>query len=294
MDRLSIDLPDGSLSAIHYGASKDPLGLIFCHANGFNAQTYHSVIEPALEGVGRSALALDLRGHGQTKLPTDVESLAGWQIFADDIARVFDQKVGEPIVLAGHSYGAVSGVLALPQVKDKVAGYVGFDPVLVPWLFRQISRSRAGRTYMKKRVPIARKAIQRKSQFESLEAAFTRYQGRGAFKGFADPVLRDYLRGGLLPNKEGVSLACDPRWEQAIYSAHAHNVFRLIPLLPDNSHIVFAGAQGRVSTAGQRRSIQTLQPEITVDFEKNRAHLFPMQDPLFAAEVLRRVLKKAF
>ncbi|MEL6686574.1 MAG: alpha/beta hydrolase [Pseudomonadota bacterium] len=294
MTRLSIDLPDGSLSAIQFGDPSDPLGLIFCHANGFNAQVYRSVITPTLEGLGRSALALDLRGHGQTQLPTDVDALSGWQIFADDIAAIFDRKVDQPVVLAGHSYGAVSGILALPQIKEKVVGYAGFDPVLVPWLFRQIARSRTGRAYMKKRIPIARKAGQRKNQFESLEAAFTRYQGRGAFKGVPDPVLRDYLTGGLIPHGDGMRLACDPMWEQAIFAAQAHNIFKKIPLLPDNAHIVFAGAQGRVSTDGQRKAIQRLQPGITVDYEKDRAHLFPIQDPDFAAQVLRGVLEKAF
>ena len=292
MQRISINLPDGTLSALRFGAQTDPLGLIFCHANGFNAQTYRAVIDPALEGTGRSALALDLRGHGLSDLPTDAAALASWQIFAEDIARVFDQVVDEPVVLAGHSYGAVSGMLALPQLKERVAGYVGFDPVLIPWLFRQISRRPTGRAYMKRRLPIAQKAGQRKRQFKSLEAAFERYQGRGAFKGVPDDVLMDYLSGGLRPAEDGMALACDPEWEQAIFVAQSHNVFRSIPLLPDATHIVFAGARGRVSSAGQRRTIQKLQPEITVDFEPDRTHLFPLQDPDFAAGLLRSVLKK--
>lgn len=293
MQRIAIDFPDGTLSALRFGAESDPLGLIFCHANGFNAQSYRAVIEPALSGTGRSALALDLRGHGQTQLPTDVAGLSSWQIFADDIAAVFDQVVDHPVVLAGHSYGAVSGLLALPNIREKVSGYVGFDPVLVPWLFRQTSRTRAGRTYMKKRLPIARKAGQRKRQFESLDAAFQRYQGRGAFKGVPDEVLRDYLEGGLRASEGGAALACHPDWEQAIFVAQSHNVFRSISHLPDNTHFVFAGGKGRVSTEGQRRTLKRLQPGITVDLESERAHLFPLHDPDFAASILSSVMKTA-
>lgn len=285
-------MPRGALSALQFGNPSDPLGLIFCHANGFNAQTYRSVIGPAIDGLGKSALALDLRGHGFSTLPTDVPSLANWQVFADDIVAFFDQRVDQPVVLAGHSYGSVSGMLALPKIRDRVVGYAGFDPVLVPWLFRQIARGQAGRAYMKKRIPIARKAAQRKSHFESLDAAFNRYQGRGAFKSVPDNVLRDYLEGGLVDDSDGVALACDPTWEQAIFVAQSHNVFRSIPLLPDNSRIVFAGARGRVSTAGQRAAIQRKQPNISVEFEKARAHLFPLEDPAFAANVLRDVLQK--
>ncbi|MGB6317771.1 MAG: alpha/beta hydrolase, partial [Litorimonas sp.] len=245
MKRVFFDLPQGRLSALRFGDADAPVRLVFCHANGFNARSYRAVIDP----LGVPALALDLRGHGETRLPTDVAGLKNWQIFADDIAAVFDQAVSEPVVLAGHSYGAVSAILSLPRLGGRVAGYAGFDPVLVPWLFRQIARTRTGRAYMKTRIPIARKAGQRKSRFDSVEAAFERYRGRGAFKGVPDPVLRDYLDGGTRELSEGgVALACDPLWEQAIFVAQAHDLFRQVPRLPDASRIVFAGARGRVST----------------------------------------------
>lgn len=272
---------------MRYGDPSTPLRLVFCHANGFNGQSYRAVIEP----LGVHALALDLRGHGMSDLPTEANTLASWQIFADDIGQFFDREVDGPVVLAGHSYGAVSGVLSMPQTQDKVVGYVGFDPVLVPGLFRLIARTAPGRAYIKQRIPIARKAGQRKSVFETLEAAFARYHGRGAFKGVPDMILRDYLEGGLLATDDGqVRLACDPSWEQAIFTAQGHNIFRNIPLLPDNSRIVFAGARGRVSTRGQRKRLQRLQPGLSIEFQPDYNHLFPLQEPGFATEVLRSVL----
>lgn len=290
MERVSFDLPGGTLSALQFGDPTTPLRLIFCHANGFNAHSYRAVIEP----LGVHALALDLRGHGMTKLPTDAGALASWQIFADDIAVFFERYVDTPVVLAGHSYGAVSGVLSMPKVRDKVAGYVGFDPVLAPWLFQQVARSTSGRAYIKRRIPIARKAGQRKFVFDNLEAAFTRYQGRGAFKGMPDAILRDYLEGGLIATSEGqMRLACDPSWEQAIFTAQAHDIFRNIQFLPDNSRIIFAGAQGQVSTRGQRKRLQRLQPGLSIELQRDYNHLFPLHEPAFATEVLRSVLAAA-
>lgn len=290
MERVSFDLPNGTLSALRFGDPDAPLRLVFCHANGFNAQSYARIIDP----LGVPALALDLRGHGRTALPTDIDGLASWQIFADDIAAVFDQAVDGAVVLAGHSYGAVSAILSLPQTRGRVLGYVGFDPVLVPWLFRQIARSQTGRAYMKRRIPIARKAAQRKSEFESFDAAFARYQGRGAFRGMPDAVLRDYLDGGLREMENGrVSLACDPMWEQAIFVAQSHNLFSRAPLLPDNSRVIFAGLHGKVSTQGQRRSLARQQTGISVEYEAERTHLFPLEDPGFATSVLRSVLDAA-
>ncbi len=287
MERRSYDLSDGTLSALHFGPTTEPIQIVLCHANGFNARSYRTL----LESLGVHAVALDLRGHGQTTLPTDAQSLAGWDIFADDIAEFFDRYIHAPVVLAGHSYGAVSGILSLPRTRDKVRGYVGFDPVLVPWLFRQIARTAPGRAYMKKRIPIARKAGTRTRDFDSVEAAVARYSGRGAFTGMPDAVLRDYLTGGLRPEGDRMVLSCDPTWEQAIFTAQSHNLWPCISLLPDNSRIVFAGARGKVSTAGQRAAMARRQPAILVEFEAERAHLFALSDPEFAASVLRSVLK---
>ena len=288
--RKFYDLRDGRISAVHFGDSSAPIRLVMLNANGFNGYSYKTILEP----LGVHAVALDLRGHGMSELPTDVAGLKNWHIFRDDVAEFFDRYIDSPAVLAGHSYGGVTGILAMPLIKEKVSGYVGFDPVLVPGLFRAINRLPGGRAYMKARLPIARNAGRRKSQFESLEAAFNRYQNRGAFRGFSDEALRDYLTGGLLADGEGVKLACDPLWEQAIFTAQGHNVFKAAPSLPrDNSHMTFAGKYGAVSFGSGRRAMAKIIGAENVVFDKNRAHMFPMHDPAFASQKLRDVLAKA-
>ena len=278
------------MSVLHFGRTTNPLKLVFCHANGFNAQSYRAVLEP----LGVHAVALDLRGHGFTDMAAEAERLVNWQVFANDIADYFDAHVKRPVVLAGHSYGAVSGILSLPRTRDKVHGYVGFDPVLVPAPMRAATRFSWGREWVKLRLPIARKAGERRAVFSSREAVFGRYQGRGAFKGVPDEVLRDYVEGGTRERLDGgVRLACDPLWEQAIFAAQAHNMFARVPLLPDASRIVFAGARGAVSTARQQASVQRLQPNIAVECEAERQHLFPLQDPAFASGVLLDVMQRA-
>ena len=290
MERRTVELPGGRMSVLHFGRTTNPLKLVFCHANGFNAQSYRAVLEP----LGVHAVALDLRGHGFTDMPADPERLVNWQVFADDIADYFDAHVERPVVLAGHSYGAVSGILSLPRTRDKVHGYAGFDPVLVPAVMRWATRFSWGREYIKLRLPIARKAGERRSRFDSRKDVFARYQGRGAFKGVPDPVLRDYVLGGTRDRADGgVELACDPLWEQAIFAAQAHNLFRQVSKLPDASRIVFAGARGRVSTKAQRDLIARRQPAISVEFQPTFNHLFPLQETAFATHVLRSVMQQA-
>jgi len=289
--RKFYDLRDGRISALHYGDTSAPIRLVMLNANGFNGYAYKTILEP----LGVHAVALDTRGHGMSELPTDVAALKDWYIFRDDIAEFFDRYIDAPVVLAGHSYGAVTGILAMPLIKEKVSGYVGFDPVLIPWFFRTMSRMPGSRNNMKKRLPIARNAGRRKSRFESYEAAFTRYKDRGAFRGFSDEALRDYLTGGLVPDGEGVKLACDPLWEQAIFVAQGHNVFKAAPHLPrNNSHITFAGKHGAVSFKSGRNAIAKTIGAENVVFDKDRAHMFPMHDAGYAMERLRAALNKTY
>ena len=212
MKRQTYPLRDGDLSALHFGDMSEPVRLVFLHANGFNAQSYRTILEP----LGVHAIAFDMRGHGQSREMPQPANIANWHIFRDDCAEFFDRHLpgltDGSVVLAGHSFGAVSAILAAPKIKNKLSGYVGFDPVSVPFLFRLTSALPGGRAYMKKRMPIARNAGRRKSVFDNPEAAFERWHGRGAFKGMADEVLRDYIAGGLIERADGQwELACRPR-----------------------------------------------------------------------------------
>jgi len=288
--RKFYDLRDGRISAVHFGDVSEPPRLIMLNANGFNGYSYRTILEP----LGAHCIALDMRGHGMSELLTDVAALKNWHIFRDDIVEFFERYITEPVVLAGHSYGAVTGMLAMPQIKHEVSGYVGFDPVLVPALARAFNRMPGGRSFMKKRLPIARNAGRRRSKFESLEVAFERYKNRGAFRGFTDEALRDYLTGGLVPDGEGVKLACDPLWEQAIFVAQGHNVLKAVSALPrENSHITFAGKHGAVSFKSGRDAIAKVIGTENVIFDKNRAHMFPMHDPDYATGRLQAALVKA-
>jgi len=294
MEHRTYSLRDGPLSALHFGNIAEPVRLVLLHANGFNAQAYRAVLEP----LGVHSVAFDMRGHGQSRDMPQPLNIPNWHIFRDDCVEFFERHLPDltdgRVVLAGHSFGAVSAILAAPKIKDKINGYAGFDPVSVPFLFRLTSALPGGRAYMKKRVPIARNAGRRKSVFESPAAAFSRWQGRGAFKGMADEILQDYISGGLVKRDDGQwELACHPKWEQAIFTAQWHNLFKAARSLPDNSKIIYAGGRPPVSTRGTRRAVQFAQPNIEVKFEANLGHLFPLIKTEYTAAILREVLDAA-
>ena len=283
--RRFYDLPDGRMSALHFGDFSEPPEIVFVNANGFNGLSYRAVLEP----LGVHAIALDLRGHGMSELPTDPAALRNWHIFRDDIVHFIERYVDAPIVLAGHSFGAVSGILAAPKLGDKVKAYAGLDPVSMPWLARQFPKLPGGRAAMKRFIPIARNAGRRRFVFENAEAAFERYHGRGAFKSISDQTLRDYLDGGLKPHENGVQLACHPEWEQAIFAAQGHNMFKALGALPENSQLIYGG-KAAVSTPSIRVKVQKRLNGGTVIYRKDLHHLFPFQRPDVAIEALQTAL----
>jgi len=63
------------MSALHFRADKGPVRIVFAHANGFNGQTYRAV----LDALDVHSVAVDLRGHGMTDMPTDISSLKSFR-----------------------------------------------------------------------------------------------------------------------------------------------------------------------------------------------------------------------
>lgn len=277
---------DGTLAAWHFGTVDRPVRLVFIHANGFNGLTYRTILQPLAVQYGIQCVALDMRGHGCTQLTVPTRGLQNWHIFRDDIIHFFESAITQPVVLAGHSFGAVSAILAAPALQDKIGAYVGFDPVMIPWFMRQWSRIRAGRALMAHLIPVARAAGQRRAVFASKEQAFAHYKGRGAFKRVSDRVLSDYLHAGLLPRSDsGMHLACQPLWEQAIFTAQAHNFLKSVPFLPVHSHIISAGYSA-VSTAVLRARVAKVLTGGRIEFRSDFKHLFPLHHPNFARRAL--------
>jgi len=287
LERKSYPMPGGTMSVLHYNAELGPVRLVFAHANGFNALAYRQI----LEQLPVHSVAIDMRGHGFTDLPTDIDALDSFQIFGDDISTFVGRYVPGKVILAGHSFGAVSSVLAAPQLMDRMAGYVGFDPVSLPWSARLWARSKYRRSIMKRRLSIAKSAGQRRRTFDNLEQALERYKGRGAFKGITDEIIRDYLEGGLSPEGEGVRLACDPKWEQAIYAAQAHNLYKAAADLPENSETHYAGKHA-VSSKATRAKLGKVIGADQIYFNPKFSHMFPLQEPDYAVAALKRVVER--
>jgi len=274
----------GRMSVLDFGDARRPVDLVFVHANGFNAMTYRTLLAP-LSGSLR-IWAPDLRGHGGTTLPTDIVGRRHWLDHRDDLIAVLDALDGPPVILAGHSMGGTSALLAAAERPDRVAGVVLFDPVIwsrltvaafkLPLLDRLASR-----------IPLVRNALRRRAVFDSREQALAAYSGRGAFKGWPEMMLADYLADGLTETADGFVLACDPAWEASNYAAQSHDPWRALTQLNRPVRIL-KGEHG--STCFVTAAPRGL-PDVTVETVPGGTHFFPMlkadvaRDALFDAAV---------
>ena len=294
--RLSLPVSNragsGQMSVLDFGDPNRPVDLVFVHANGFNAMTYRTLLAP-LSGSLR-IWAPDLRGHGGTTLSAEAGGRRNWHDHRDDLVALLDALDGPPVVLAGHSMGGTSSLLAAAERPDRVGGLVLLDPVIWSrWAVAAFKLPLLDR--MASRIPLVRNALRRRAVFDSREQAMAAYSNRGAFKGWPEMMLADYLADGLVETSEGLVLACDPAWEASNYAAQSHDPWRALKRLDcpvtvlrgeANSTCALTGSSSPGLTRGPRGL-----PHLTVTVVPGGNHFFPMlqadiaRDALFEAAV---------
>jgi pimeloyl-ACP methyl ester carboxylesterase len=94
--------------------------VVFVHSFGGSTQHW----APQLEHLRRNrrAVALDIRGHGQSAAPASNDYNPG--SIANDIAAVVDSLRLERFVIVGHSMGGSAAIAYAGKYPDKIAGLV--------------------------------------------------------------------------------------------------------------------------------------------------------------------------
>ncbi|MGD0192071.1 MAG: alpha/beta hydrolase [Rhizomicrobium sp.] len=251
------------------------LPLNFAHANGFNAQTYASILAPL---AGEFHLfACDQRGQGFSTLPTAPGMSKGWTIFRDDLIAYLKKLGDEPVILSGHSMGATASFMAAAAAPEAVRALVLFEPVFVA----PLAQANPGPN-------LAGKALKRRDTFPSFEAAYEGYRGRGIFAAWSDRMLEDYLRGGLKQGEDGTwTLTCSPAWESECFRETPMHVSRIAPDVRCPVTIVH-GTVASTAFDGEIAAIVAARPDMRVVKVEGGTHFLPMQHPeVVQAEIAR-------
>jgi pimeloyl-ACP methyl ester carboxylesterase len=279
--RVAVDIDQGSLSVLVWdGPEPDAPVLHFAHANGFNGQTYRTLLAPLADRF--RILAPDMRGHGATDLPALPAQHRSVLLFAEDIVRHLEAQGvtgAAPALLAGHSYGATASLFVASLRPDLVKGLVLLDPVILARRMHWMMRTRWGRDRLLKSMPIAANALKRRSVFESRDALFTSYKGRGAFKTWPDEVLRDYIDGGTRARADGqVELACSPEWEATNFVSHGKSPWGILKSVRAPVRLVL-GEAGSTCAPAEADRLSRLKPGWQQDRLPGTTHFVPMEEP---------------
>lgn len=274
--RIELPARGGAMAVLDFGPPDRPVDVVFSHANGFNARTYRTILAPLAARL--RVLALDLRGHGGSTLPAVVEDHGGWNQHRDDLLALLAAETEGPVVLAGHSMGATTCLLAAAVEPARVKALALFDPVLFDHARAAVEQSGDN--------PLAQGADRRRAVFPDKAAAVAAYTGRGAFRSWSAEQLADYVEGGFRETADGeVTLACAPAWEASNFRIHGYDAWAAIRAIRRPVRMLRAETG---STARIDDNLEELaaNPQLTVETVPGTTHFLPMERP----DIVRAVI----
>lgn len=276
------------MQAIEFGNPALEMAGLWLHATGFNSMTYQSLLAPF--GLRTKVTALDLRGHGRTRLQADPKKLKSWHTYRDDVIRFLERNATRPVVLSGHSMGGCVALLVAGKRPDLVKGLVLVDPVILsrryyfmvhilPFLGPLIGKSNQ----------MARRARKRRAEFPSLQAIHEAYTGKGAFKTWREPFLEDYIIDAFdrIDNNASDSeeqrwrLLCDPKWEAATFSGQRNQPWGALAKVRKKNIPTVILRPERDSVMSEKVTDKILQkyPDLVLKERPNTTHFLPMEAP---------------
>jgi len=288
--RVSYALHDGEMCGIAFGDPARAVDIVFIHATGLNARTYARLLQPL--GERFHIVALDVRGHGTSRLPPKMLTYQSWNRHRDDIIELMDAHIKGPALFAGHSMGGTTSVLVAGKRPDLVRGLALIDPVILPEARYRMLEMPLGKEMIMSRMPIARGARRRRSHFASREEATAALTGRGFFKTWPADVLADYVADGFVEEGEGVRLSCTPAYEAATFSSQRHDPWRALesyagPLVMLRAEI------GSTTPPSVAEAIRAQRPSARVAVVNGASHALPMERPDRARAAIETALMMA-
>jgi pimeloyl-ACP methyl ester carboxylesterase len=115
---------------LHFVESGEGPAVIFCHGFPEIWRTWRQQLS-ALSQAGYRAIALDMRGHGQSDSPTALTSFSVLHTVGDVIG-LMDELGIEKAVIAGHDAGTTTAYNATLMRPDRFLGVVGLSVPFVP------------------------------------------------------------------------------------------------------------------------------------------------------------------
>jgi pimeloyl-ACP methyl ester carboxylesterase len=280
--RRMIRIHDGEVAALDFGDKSRPVDVLFAHANGMNAMAYRALLGPL--SLTLRIVAVDLRGHGASRLPADPKGRVSWSDFRDDILALIKATSDAPMILSGHSMGATASLLAAAKAGDMVKGLVLLDPVILPHWAMVLAKAPWLVGGIWRRMPLTKGALNRRAVFDSFGAAFNAYRGRGAFRTWPEIMLADYVAAGFHDREDGkIELNCSTAWEAANFAAQANDPYAALRQTTCPIHILRAEHNSPCNLRpGRLRRL----PQVKLETVAGTTHFLPMERPDIVRDAL--------
>ena len=273
-----------TLSYVERHAEKRGQGptLLFAHATGFHARVWDQVLShlPAVHSI-----CVDLHGHGQST----GGPFSNWSELGGEMSA-FIQTLGlTNLVCIGHSLGGHVLTQATARQPNAVRALILVDPVIMQpevYAMAQTLFPKSGH----------HPAAQRKRDFVSVQEMVDRFKNRSPYALFTPEALRDYCEHGLLPNGDGLTLACPPEVEASSYMSPMTGAFLLdqldqitCPTVVMRGHTMDLKSLGDFTRSPTWPGLADALPNGTDIHRPDLSHFMPMQDPGFVADQIIRV-----
>ncbi len=243
----------------------------------------------SLRARGHTVKAVDKFGHDQkypvtSNWPHIVKQLA-------EFAALEVQKAGEPAYLVGHSLGGFLSVMAACQHPTLARGVVLLDsPLLGGWRAKTLELIKA--TQLVGSVSPGKISKNRRTSWDSAEAAFAHFAGKKLFAKWHPQMLQDYITHCTHEDTASGKrvLSFDRTVETQFYNTLPHNLDRLISRHPLQCPVAFIGGK-------ESLEMQQVGMTMTNKLAKGRiqmlpgSHLFPMERPVETAIAIDTALK---
>ena len=265
-----------------------PPTLVFCHANGFPANTYR-VLFQAWQAAGWQVLAPERLGHDPRYPVTD-----GWPHLRDELLHFIRVHApARPVHLVGHSLGGFVGLLAACHRPELVLGLVLLDsPVIGGWRAHSVRVLKAARQFH--RVSGAKGSRHRRQHWPSAGAARAHFAAKPAFARWDPRVLDDYIAAGTEPDPHGdtpdsVRLRFRRDVETRIYDTLPDHLTRLVHQQPPQAPVAFIGGTRSVELRQVGLALTRVVTRGRIEWAEG-THLFPMEHPDIAAAAVLQAL----
>ena len=272
------------MQPIHeFGGHGTPLHIAV--ANGFPPQTYIPFARPFTE-VYR-VFCLPPRPLWSDEPPP--EKMINWRdlVGADLLKGLRDHDMRD-VIAVGHSFGGVASMVAVLGEPQRFKALVMLDPPILPLLKLMLMRLNRLRGHDASE-GLEQLARNRRTQFDSADAVYTRFKGKGIFADWDDEALREYA-DSMISDGDGVTLAWSNAWEAyffrtwILYMAIWRDIVKLsrleLPLL------LIRGGMSDTFLPAAATLMQHLVPSLTYMEIPGYGHLFPHAVPQSAADLI--------